>query len=84
MQGLPLPPTVHPIAVCENDTLQIELKADSTIANYRLLWFEKDTITGVSGVPIISGASLDSNDRFFVVFYKPEHEVFFKLHQGLA
>ena len=66
MQGLPLPPTVHPIAVCENDTLQIELKADSTIANYRLLWFEKDTITGVSGVPIISGASLDSNDRFFV------------------
>ncbi|MDC0377478.1 immunoglobulin domain-containing protein, partial [Schleiferiaceae bacterium] len=32
MQGLPLPPTVHPIAVCENDTLQIELKADSTIA----------------------------------------------------
>jgi hypothetical protein len=25
-----------------------------------------------------------SNDRFFVVFYKPEHEVFFKLHQGLA
>ena len=66
MQGLPLPPTVHPISVCENDTLQIELKADSTIANYRFLWFEKDTITGVSGTPIISGASLDSNDRFFV------------------
>ena len=23
-------------------------------------------------------------DKFFVVFYKPEHQVFFKLHQGLA
>ena len=66
MQGLPLPPTVHPLNVCENDTNQIELKADSTIANYELLWFEKDTITGISGTPIVSGASLDSNDRFFV------------------
>ncbi|MDA9217904.1 gliding motility-associated C-terminal domain-containing protein [Schleiferiaceae bacterium] len=66
MQGLPLPPTVIPIVVCENDTVQIELSADSTIANYELLWFEKDTVTGIAGTPIISGATLDSNDRFFV------------------
>lgn len=66
MQGLPLPPTVHPLDVCENDTNQIELTADSTIANYELLWFEKDTITGIAGTPIVSGATLDSNDRFFV------------------
>jgi len=26
----------------------------------------------------------DSAERYFVVFYKDEHEVFFKLHQGLA
>ena len=66
MQGLPLPPTVHPVDVCENDTIQIMLSADSTIVNYELLWFEKDTVTGIAGTPIISGATLDSNDRYFV------------------
>ena len=66
MQGLPLTPTVLPMEVCENDTVQFELRADSTIANYELLWYGKDTVTYISGTPIISGASLDSNDRFFV------------------
>ena len=66
MQGLPLPPTVHQVDICENDTTQIMLTADSTIADYELLWFGKDTITGISGTPIISGATLDSNDRYFV------------------
>ena len=66
MQGLPLPPTVHQVDICENDTTQIMLTADSTIADYELLWFGKDNITGISGTPIISGATLDSNDRYFV------------------
>ena len=66
MEGLPLPPTVVPVSVCENDTSRFELEADTTITNSSLLWFGADTITGLSGTPILSGASLDSNDMFFV------------------
>ena len=64
--GRPNRPVVQPLVVCENDTNQIELTAFVNNLNTELLWFEKDTITGVSGIPTVSGASLDSNDRFFV------------------
>jgi len=30
------------------------------------------------------GSGGDVQEKFYVVFYKEEHEVFFKLHQGMA
>lgn len=33
--------------------------------------------------PLLYQYAADSDDQFYVIFYKPEHELFFNLHSGL-
>ena len=67
MKGLPVPPTTSIVKVCEGSTDVVEPSATltATDGSLAMLWFEADTVTGISGTPKISGASLDSSTYYF-------------------
>ena len=73
VNGLPTPPTTQPIEVCEESTLQVSPIGSQTLGldlfNQpigALLWYQSDSITSLSSIPIVSGASISDTMTYLV------------------
>ena len=72
VNSLPQSPIPYDTLVCASDRGLFNPRAIVTpdfgedAEDYQILWFESDSVTGISGLPLISGSTLDSSKVYII------------------